>query len=139
MKPPSIRVSLGRVIAERVYNWRTAAGTRSVTVRLGQPVRDRKAGGDWLCPVSFRGAPRGLLRSGSKPVYGVDALQALLLACGYVQQELARLQRSEAGELTWLGTRDLGLPDILALVGVRRVFRAGPPLSSRRRAQADEM
>jgi hypothetical protein len=93
-------------------------------VCIGQAVRDRKPGGDWLCPVVFRGAPRGQLPAGTRAVYGVDALQAMVLAVGYAQQALARLQDQSRGQLRWLGSADLGLPDIIGLVGVRRIFRS---------------
>jgi len=57
-------------------------------------------------------------------VYGVDALQAMVLAVGYARQELAHLQHQSGTKLTWLGSPDLGLPDIIGLVGVRRLFRS---------------
>lgn len=118
------RIPLGRTIAERTYQLHTPAGVRLVTVRIGQPVPDPKPGGDWLCPVAFRGAPRGRLPSGTHAVYGVDALQAMVLGVGYAQQTLAQLQHQSGGKLTWLGSADLGLPDIIRLVGVRRLFRS---------------
>lgn len=124
------RIPLGKVIAERTYQLRTSAGERSVAVRIGRAIPDPAPGGDWVCPVEFRGAPRGQLPAGPQPVYGIDALQALVLALGYAQQELANLQRRSRGKLTWLGSPDLGLPDIIGLVGVRRIFRA--PRKSRR-------
>lgn len=111
------------MIAERTYQLRTPAGNRAVTIRIGRPVPDPKPGGDWICPVEFRGAPRGTLPTRAQPIHGVDALQAVSLAIGYAQQELAGLQRRSRGALTWLGSRDLGLPDIIGLVGVRRLFR----------------
>ncbi len=110
------RISFGRAIAERTYHLQTPTGVRLVTIRIGQPVPDPKPGGDWLCPVAFRGAPRGRLPSGTQAVYGVDALQAMVLALGYAQQTLAQLQRESGGKLTWLGSADLGLPDIMASV-----------------------
>ena len=120
------RTPLGDVIAERSYEWRDARGARAVTVRLGRPVPDPAPGGDWACPVAFRGAPRGLLPRGVQPVYGIDALQALVLAVGYAQRELAGLSRAGRGDLTWLDAPDLGLPDIVGLIGSARMFRAPP-------------
>ena len=95
-----------------------------MTLRIGQAVPDPRHGGDWRCPVAFRGAPRGQLPAGTHAVYGVDALQAMVLATGYAHQALAQLQLQSGGKLTWLGSADLGLPDILGLVGVRRTFRS---------------
>jgi hypothetical protein len=110
------RVQLGRIVAERVFELRTSAGVRSVTVRIGQPIPDPHPDGDWVCPVTFRGAPRGHLPLGVRPVCGVDALQALVLALGYIQRELTGLQRQPKVTLTWLESDDLGLPDILGPV-----------------------
>ena len=101
-----------------------------MTVRIGRAVPDPEPRGDWICPIAFRGGPRGALPAGVQPIPGVDALQALVLAIGYAQQELARLQRRPGTKLTWLGSEDLGLPDIIGLGGVRRMFRA--PTRSRR-------
>ena len=122
------RIPLGDVIAERTYQWRTPRMSRDVVVCIGRPVLDPLPGGNWVCPVTFRGAPRGLLPAGVCPVYGIDALQALVLAVGYVQRELARVQHAEDGALTWMDAPDLGMPDILGLVGVARMFRAPPKL-----------
>ena len=123
------RLRFGAIIAEREYEWRTARGRRRIVLRLGAPERDPLPGGDWLCPVQFAGAPAecGLPR-GVRPIYGIDGVQALSLALGYAQRELRALQRSSRGALTWLGTADLGLPDLLGLVGVNKVFRAPPRL-----------
>lgn len=118
------RLQLGRVIAQRVYQLQTEVGIRPVTLRIGQPVPDPDPDGDWVCPVEFRGAPRGQLPAGTQSVHGVDALQAIVLAVGYAQRELLQLQRRYPEKLTWLGSPDLGLPDIIGLVGVRRIFRA---------------
>lgn len=118
------RILLGQVVAERTYQLRSATGVRSVTVRIGHPVPDPAPGGDWVCPVELRGAPRGQLSGDTQPIYGVDALQAMVLAVGYAQQQLAQLQHRSRGKLSWLGSSDLGLPDIIGLVGVRRLFRA---------------
>jgi hypothetical protein len=64
-----------------------------------------------------------MLPNRAQAIYGVDALQAVVLAIGYAQHELAGLQRKSRGMLTWLGSTDLGLPDIVGLIGVRRMFR----------------
>ena len=118
------RRRVGRVIAERVYQLQTPAGVRPVTLRIGQAVPDPTPGGDWVCPVEFRGAPRAHLPAGMRAIPGIDALQATVLAVGYAHRELVQLQRRCPGQLTWLGSADLGLPDILGLVGIRRTFRA---------------
>jgi hypothetical protein len=118
------RIPLGDVIAERTYQWHTTSGVQLITLSIGRPVPDPEPGGDWVCPVAFRGGHRSGLRKTPLPVHGIDALQALVLAVGYAQRELGNVQRSAGAQLSWLDGPDLGLPDILGLVGVRRLFRA---------------
>lgn len=119
------QLELGAVVAERKYDWRRGDDAGSLTVRIGSPQRDPLPGGDWLCPVQFSGAPTGCgISMGVRPVYGLDSLQALTLALGYVQSELARVEASL--RLTWLNSSDIGLPDILGLIGVRRAFLRSP-------------
>src|SRR5688572_30369359 len=110
------KLELGAVVADRQFEWHYAERQGSLIVRIGRPKRDSRAGGDWLCPVQFSGAPRGCgLPTSVRPVYGVDRLQAVTLALGYVQIILTHL--SGQLKLTWLESTDLGLPDI---VGRRR-------------------
>jgi len=113
------------VVAERVLEMRDGTKVRRVSLRILRPVRDRRPGGDWGCTVQFRGAPRGVLRR-TQTAYGVDTLQALVLAIGCAQRELTRAQVKTKGRLTWLDGHDLGLPNILGLVGIRQMFRAPP-------------
>ena len=94
-------VKMGTIIARRVF---TVAETRRrhVVVAFGMP--RAVPGWDWACPVSVKGLPG--LRSTPRPVFGIDALQALELALQYARATLWR----HAPRLSWLDHRgDLGL------------------------------
>ncbi|WP_414159947.1 DUF6968 family protein [Pseudomonas sp. BNK-45] len=47
-------------------------------------------------------------------IFGIDAIQALLLAMQGARYELVGSPENAAGELTWLGERDFGLPVVTA-------------------------
>ncbi len=51
---------------------------RRITVMICEPEKDPLPGGDYRCPVTFRGLGR------KKYVYGVDSLQSLMLAVVFV-------------------------------------------------------
>ena len=94
-------VKMGTIIARRVF---TVAETRRrhVVVAFGMP--RAVPGWDWACPVSVKGLLG--LRSTPRPVFGIDALQALELA---LQDARATLWR-HAPRLSWLDDRrNLGL------------------------------
>jgi hypothetical protein len=99
------------IIAERRLELRRNGRLRPVTVRLRRPQRDPLPGGDWMCLVEVDGIPgrRPLVRAS----YGVDQMQALLLAFQLIRLEL-RLLQDDGFELTWLGPdqADLGFPRI---------------------------
>jgi hypothetical protein len=102
-------VTLGKkgIVAERRLELRRNGRRNSVTVRLRRPQRDLLPGGDWICVVEVDGIPgrRRLVRAS----YGVDAVQALLLAFQLMRLEL-RLLKDDGFALTWLGADDLGFP-----------------------------
>lgn len=101
---------LGSVVAARRLRLR---GTRRpVIIRLGKP---RRTGRDWLAPFEIR----GLNGSQVHYSYGVDPLQALILALEGIR---GRLDKSRP-RLTWLGgpageiafsrlVPDLGSPEL---------------------------
>ena len=99
------------IIAERRLDIRRNGGTRPVAVRIARPQRDPLPGGDWMCLVEIDGIPRRqpLVRAS----YGVDQMQALLLAFQLIRLEL-RLLRDDGFALTWLDPddQDLGFPRI---------------------------
>lgn len=67
-------------------------GNRSITITLGLP---RRAGKDWLCPYGITGLGKRI----SKDVFGVDAIQAILLAMEAIRLDLEKTGR----RLSWLG------------------------------------
>lgn len=95
---------LGRVIAERAL---VCGGKRKrqLTVRLGVPKRAK--GVDWVCPYQIA----GLRDSRADAAYGVDALQALMMALEAIR---VRLEKA-GGECTWVGGEegDAGFPRLV--------------------------
>jgi hypothetical protein len=94
---------LGRPIAERAL----ICGTRrkkQLTVRLGAPKRAEQV--DWVCPYQIV----GLGSSRVDAAYGVDALQALMMAL-----EGIRVRIEKAGACTWVGGEngDAGFPRLV--------------------------
>ena len=88
--------SINDPIAERLLTFEDAAGNRKeITVRLGRP---RPAGEDWACAYQIAGfeVPCGL------DVYGVDSMQALLLAMKGLSVELHVAAERSGGRLSWL-------------------------------------
>ena len=97
-------IELKPIVAER--SLRTAdAAVRSVQIRLGMPRPSPK--GDWECPYQIV----GLGRSRPQLAYGLDGIQALLMAL-----EALRVTIEESGKrLTWQGgeSGDNGLPRVV--------------------------
>ena len=63
-------------------------------------------GGEYACFYRLV----GLLGDRTRKAYGIDSLQALLLAIRVIYAELSYCEAYKNGDLTWLGGRDLGLP-----------------------------
>jgi hypothetical protein len=107
-----VRLDARAVIAERRLHLQRNGESQSVTVRIGRPQRDPLPGGDWMCPVEIAGIPRWhpIVRAS----YGVDEMQALLLAFQLIRLEL-RLLQDDGFELTWLepNAEDLGFPCVV--------------------------
>lgn len=80
------------------------AGT-VVTLAIGRPDRDPLPGGDWRCRYRVTGLGDDSVRA----AFGVDPLQALLLAVYKIQVELSERARTTGARLAWLGQADLGL------------------------------
>jgi hypothetical protein len=92
------------VVARRTLDYRPDGGpSRKVRVDVGQPAR-ASMGHDWYCPYRIV----GLGKNGIRRAYGVDALQALILALASLSRELTEQGKNEPA-LTWLGDRWLGL------------------------------
>ncbi|MCK3838831.1 MULTISPECIES: DUF6968 family protein [Pseudomonas] len=79
-----------------------------VSVRFLRPEPDIE--GDWHCDIELEWPDR---RQALR-IFGIDAIQALLLAMQGARCELVSSPESAAGELTWLGEREFGLPVMAA-------------------------
>lgn len=104
--------TLGTIIAERHFEARDeVAKEYEIVLRIGTPVQDPRPGGDWYCPYQIRGIPNNRVSRVSK-AFGIDSLQAFLLALEKARAELAYGQRVNRLRLTWLEQDDWGLPEI---------------------------
>lgn len=104
--PGTVR-RIGRVMAVR--RLRQARTRRAVTLKIGQP---RRTGDNWLVPVEIG----GLGRRETRYIYGVDGVQALVLAVEFLRIRLGTVEPP----LAWLDgpPGDLGLPRYLPWLGV---------------------
>jgi len=78
-------------------------GGGQVTVRFSQPRQD---GDDYRCEyqIEWPDRQRGF------HAYGVDSVQALILAMQNAHVDLLTSAENRSGALSWLGQRELGLP-----------------------------
>ncbi|WP_175510358.1 DUF6968 family protein [Micromonospora phaseoli] len=122
---------MGEIIAERRIAVTGRAGdTSEVIVRFGKPHPDPlSTNGDWCCPFQIH----GLGDDSVEQAFGVDSLQALLLAVWSVRLQLADRAEQNAVRLDWLEQTELGLhvvPDVVRLppapAGQRQEKEAGP-------------
>ena len=72
---------------------------------IGRPFPDPLPGGDWCSTFQITGLGDPAVRA----AFGVDTMQALLLALYKARLELEQRARVEPAELLWFGTPDLGL------------------------------
>ncbi|MEV6694806.1 hypothetical protein AB0M35_25350 [Micromonospora sp. NPDC051196] len=98
---------LGEVVAER----RIAVigpndATSELVIRFGKPHPDPLSpNGDWCCPFQIEGLDDGPVQT----AFGVDSLQALLLAAYRVRLLLTEHAEQTSTRLDWLGQQDFGL------------------------------
>jgi hypothetical protein len=97
---------LGDVIAEQHLAFDADAGwSRDVWIRLGRPVADpSNDGGSWFCPYLISGLDCDRVMA----TFGVDAMQALVLAIHTIPAELAALTNIPGGRFSYLGHPELG-------------------------------
>lgn len=81
---------------------------REVSIRFLQPESDPEL--DWHCDIELEWPDRRR----NLRIFGIDAIQALLLAMQGARHELVTSPENAAGELTWRGERDFGLPVVIA-------------------------
>lgn len=100
-----MEISLGEVVADRRLDWTGDTESEGVMVRIGKPVRNPDPEGDWLCPIQIAGLGDDTVRA----AFGVDAVQALILALQMIHIDLQAGQRRTGRTLQWLEQSDLGL------------------------------
>jgi hypothetical protein len=106
---------IARVAAQRVFQ-RPDQPKRPVILTIGVP--QAVAGSDWGCAVQITGLTRSLSRP--RFVFGIDAIQALVLALQYAKIVLD----ASKDEITWIDeTGDLGLPLYLPMLPKRHQDR----------------
>lgn len=91
-------------MSDRTFVARTfEVGSKQVLCRFLQPVLDE---GDYRCDIEIDWPEPGT----STHAYGVDEVQALLLAMQKVHLDLLAARHYRATDVTWIGGRSLGLP-----------------------------
>jgi hypothetical protein len=106
----SERKRMTRVIARRAVEWREPGGIwKPAVLEMGTP-RHHPAAQSWSCPFRVVGGGDEKVRE----AWGVDALQALLLATSMLSLNL----ECGYGDYRWLGgrSRRCGLPDSRKLI-----------------------
>jgi len=94
-------------IATRTLRFQRGDGSEvEVGVTLGTPVPDpRDPARTWACPSEINGPVEHVIRA----IYGVDSMQALILAIHTLPAELQALARKEGGR--FLDEDDLRIDD----------------------------
>ncbi|HKR60429.1 MAG TPA: hypothetical protein VJS64_11905 [Pyrinomonadaceae bacterium] len=84
---------LGELIAERQLTFVTTDGvSKEVVIRLGRPVQDVPDRA-WVCPYQVSGLGRDRVTG----IFGVDSMQALLLAIHTIPAELSAFIKDSGG------------------------------------------
>src|SRR6266542_5049272 len=92
-------------IASRTLSYEAGDGTRrDIHVELGTPaLASRDPRDTWACPFQITGFGEPIVRA----IFGIDAMQALVLALHTLPAELRALARDHGGR--YLDEPDLGL------------------------------
>src|SRR6267378_332645 len=92
-------------IASRRLSYEAAYGTRrDIGVELGTPaLASREPNDTWACPFQITGFGKPIVHA----LFGIDAMQALVLALHTLPTELRALAREDGGR--YLNEPDLGL------------------------------
>jgi hypothetical protein len=91
-------------VSETLIERRFELGEASeVVMRLSLPVQ---CDADFRCDYEIAWPDRKRVFC----AFGVDAVQALVLALGMVRAELLNSPEGRGGQIRWLGSDDLGLP-----------------------------
>ena len=81
------------VILQRTFDLKHRSGEKALTLLVLRPRRTRT--GDYGCSYEIRVSRKVVVSRG--PIYGSDAVQALLLALGLVDIDLERIERERPG------------------------------------------
>ena len=96
------------VVLERTLELKRKTKVQPLRVRMYRPDPDPLSNhGDWRCVFEVVGLPRR--KSFIRAAYGVDPMQAFLMAFQKLRFELMMLQ-DDGLAITWLGMKDLGIP-----------------------------
>jgi uncharacterized protein DUF6968 len=88
---------------ERDFEQASGGQTQSVKLEMFPPVVH---GREWACRFTLRGGSFNM----DAEIFGADSMQAAYLAMQIAATNLYASDEWEAGQLTWLGMRDLGMP-----------------------------
>jgi hypothetical protein len=103
LNPNPPKIKLGQIIARRILTEYTGDMIRTVAVSIGAPRPWPKS--DWVCPFLIEGREKPQV----EPAFGVDALQALLLAV-----EGIRVRLDETGSrFEWLDPSGPWIPRLV--------------------------
>ena len=83
------RSDLGRVVARRILSEQGVVG-RKIAVSIGMPRPDPLKGGDWECPFLIEGVGKSEVQK----AFGVDSLQALIIAIQGIRAGLEQTERN---------------------------------------------
>jgi hypothetical protein len=103
MKKPK----MNSVIASRTYSYEESSGGEAfVELEIGKPIKSPHREEEFMCTFRLKLPGTELIET----AYGIDGLQALLLALGSAQAKLKMLSNSTPA-LCWIGdeNEDLGI------------------------------
>src|SRR4051812_13579392 len=91
------------VVARRILERQGRAGaTSEIVIEIGKPARDRAPDGHWYCPYRIIRVERTRV----VPIFGIDSMQALIMALALLSTEVAIHGEKEGWR--WLGGSQLG-------------------------------
>jgi hypothetical protein len=97
-------VKMTTTIASQALSYQRADGSPSqITVELGTPGPSNEGMRDWECPFQITGFGEPIKRT----IFGIDSMQALVLALHVLPTQLNALAREDGGR--FLDQSDLGL------------------------------
>jgi hypothetical protein len=99
-------LALGEILASRTLRFQLGSRPAiDITVKVGRPVPDPEDHDrSWICPFQISGIRDEPVRA----IFGIDAIQALVLALHALPTELRAMAREESGSFP-NADEDLGL------------------------------